>query len=350
VPNLKETIGSIVQKLRNYRALYERNEMAVRQHIVNPILRALDWDPESPAEVVPNIYTEEGFPDYCLTIANNKKLFIEVKNLKVDIEEKNIISQLGKYAFNEGVKFSLLTNGVSWVLIRSFEEGAPLMKRIVWKVDLEEDNEGEVMRKLNTISKTNIGSAEFLIKKIQILDEIWQSLLNEPKDMVKSLIPTVKSFISQGYPEYQFNDTEIEDYLTQRIKEILPDQIEEEAMEATSEDTIRQEGPMYRFRLGNETFESPHAIDILINTANWLIQKGKLRPENCPVVIGGRKRYLINREPKHRFDDDFKNPKQLSNGLWIEVHHNKASCINYAKRLLEKFGFPPDTLTIVSII
>jgi hypothetical protein len=81
VPNLKETIGSIVQKLRNYRALYERNEMAVREHVVNPILRALDWDPENPAEVVPNIYTEEGFPDYCLTIANNRKLFIEVKNL-----------------------------------------------------------------------------------------------------------------------------------------------------------------------------------------------------------------------------------------------------------------------------
>jgi predicted type IV restriction endonuclease len=39
--NLNEALTPIVEKIKKFRSLYEQNEMAVRDQIVNPILRSL---------------------------------------------------------------------------------------------------------------------------------------------------------------------------------------------------------------------------------------------------------------------------------------------------------------------
>lgn len=99
-------------------------------------------------------------------------------------------------------------------------------------------------------------------------------------------------------------------------------------------------------KLKGELFEIRYYTEILVNTANWLIKNGKLKPSNCPIEVARGKRNLINREPKHKDSDDFISPKKLSNGLYIETNHNKDNCIYYAKRLLEKFGVPQEFLMI----
>lgn len=345
--NLNEVLAPIVEKIKKFRYLYEQNEQAVRDQIVNPILRNLGWNPENPEEVQPNVSTEEGVPDYSL-IKNGKKIvFVEAKKLSVDIEQKEVIRQLAKYSFSEGTKYGVLTNGAVWVLIRSFEEGTTLTERIVWKTDLENEELPAVLRRITTISKTNIEHIEVLVKKVQILDEIWQSLLEEPQEMIKGLMPVVKSIITQGYPDYQFEDTEIEDLLKERVKEIISGPSEEETQPEEHIEPIswRGESPR-RMKLKSEVFELRNSFEILVNTANWLIKNGKLKQSNCPVGIGRGKRNLINTEPKHKYGGDFRAPKKLSNGLWIETHYSTAGCINYAKRQLEKFGVSSDVLTI----
>jgi len=345
--HLNEVLGIIVEKIKKFRSLYEQNEMAVREQIINPILRNLGWDPENPEEVQPNVVTEEGIPDYSLIKDGKTILFIEVKKLSVDIEQREVIRQLAKYSFSEGTKYGILTNGAVWLLIKSFEEGTTLTERIVWKIDLENEELPAVIRKITTISKTNIKDIDVLVKKVQILDEIWQSLLDEPEEMIKGLIPVVKSIIAQGYPDYQFEDTEIEDLLKERVKEIISGPFEEETSSETPIEPISWRGESPRkMKLKGEVFELRNSFEILVNTANWLIKNGKLRPSDCPVGIGRGKRYLINKEPKHKYGDNFRTPKKLSNGLWIETHYSTASCINYAKRLLEKFGFSPNILII----
>lgn len=342
--NLNEVLASIVEKIKKFRSFYEQNEQAVRDQIVNPILRNLGWNPENPEEVQPNVSTEEGIPDYSLIKNGKKILFVEAKKLGVDIEQKEVIRQLARYSFGEGTKYGVLTNGAVWVLIRSFEEGTTLTERIVWKTDLENEELPAVLRKITAISRTNIEHIEVLVKKVQILDEIWQSLLDEPEEMIKGLMPVVKSIISQGYPDYQFEDTEIEDLLKERVKEIISGQFEDVT---TSEPPVEPiPGRPRKMKLRNEVFELRNSFEILVNTANWLIKSGKLKPSDCPVGIGRGKRYLINKEPKHKYGDDFRASKKLSNGLCVETHGSTASLINYAKRLLEKFGVSSDILVI----
>ena len=345
--NLNEALAPIVEKIKKFHSLYEQNEMAVRDQIVNPILRNLGWDPENPEEVQPNVFTEEGIPDYSLIKNGKKILFVEAKKLGVDIEQKEVIRQLAKYSFGEGTKYGVLTNGAIWVLIRSFEEGTTLTERIVWKTDLENEELPAVLRKISTISKTNIEHIEVLVKKAQILDEIWQSLLDEPEEMIRGLMPVVKSIITQGYPGYQFEDTEIEDLLKERVKEIISGEFGERTSSETPVESIPFQGGIPRkMKLKGEVFELRNSYEILVNTANWLIKNSKLKPSNCPVGIGRGKRNLINKEPKHKYGDDFRAPKKLSNGLWIDTNYSTAGCINSAKRLLEKFGVSSDILTI----
>lgn len=344
--NLNQLLLLIIEKVKKYRNLYEQNEQAVRDQIINPILKKLDWDPENPEEVLPNISIEEGIPDYSLIKNNQRILFIEAKKLGTDIEKKETIKQLAKYSFSEGTKYGVLTNGAIWILIRSFEEGTTLNERVVWKLDLENDEMSSVIRKFTTISQNNIEQIETLVKKIQILDEIWQSMLNEPSEMIKGLIPVFKTLISQGYSDYHFDDTEIEDLLKERLKEIISFQNQEnDSFESQFDNEFFTNNPK-KMKLKSDSYNLNYSYEILINTANWLIKNGRISAQNIPISISRGNRYLINKEPKHKYGDSFKSPKKLSNGLWIEVHCSTAHAINLAKRLLEKFNFSPDILIL----
>ena len=341
---LKETLKMVVKRMKKYSFLYEQNEMAVRDQIVNPILRALGWNPENPEEVQPNISTEEGIPDYSLLKNGKKVLFIEAKKLSVDIEQKDVIRQLAKYCFGEGMKYGVLTNGVIWILFRAFQEGTTMSERMVWKTDIENDELTSSIRRLCTISKDNIDNIEKLIKKLQILDEIWQSLVDEPEKIIKGLIPVFEKLIKEEYSDYKFEPIEIEDFLKERIKELITP-IEEPEYVSPPETTMWGGGQPRKMKIGSDVFEIRNSYEILTNTAEWLIRKGKLRVSDCPIPIG-RKRHLINTEPKHRYGDSFRAPKRLSNGLYIEVHYSTAGCINNARRLLERFGFRGDMLEV----
>ncbi|HOV91826.1 MAG TPA: hypothetical protein PLC04_01935 [Candidatus Kapabacteria bacterium] len=352
--NFTELLPNIIEKIKKYHSLYEQNEMAVRDQIINPILRMLDWDTENPEDVQPNMTFDEGFPDYTLLKGEKKILFIEAKKLSVDIGQSNTIRQLAKYSFGEGTKYGILTNGAAWVLIRSFEEGTKLTERTIWKTDLENDEFPTIVRKLTTISKNNIENIEILVKKQQILDEIWQSLSESPQEIINGLKPVVKLLIAQNYPEYQFEDLEIEDLLVEKVQQLFKDT--NEIVENYYEDSqltsnsyrnnkVRSPKPK-RMKLYSDSYELHSAKDVLMNTANWLIKNGKLKYSDAPIDLGGHIRYLINKEPKHKNKSPFKQATKLSNGLWIETHAGTEQLIEYSRRLLEKLGVPPDKLVI----
>ena len=342
---LKETLEMVVERMKKYRSLYEQNEMAVRSQIIEPILRGLGWDTENPEEVQPNVSTEEGIPDYSLLKNDKKVLFIETKKLSIDIEQRDVIRQLAKYCFSEGMRYGVLTNGVIWILFRAFQEGTTMAERIVWKTDMENDEITATIRRLNTISKENITDIENLIKKLQILDEIWHSLLDEPKDLVRGFIPIFESLIKEGYPEYEFDQTEIEDFIKERVKELVSPTEEVVIEPIPIAETMGRGIQPRKMKIGTDSYEIRNSYDILVNTAEWLIKKGKLRMENGSIA-SGHKRNLVNTTPKHRYGDDFRAPKRLSNGLYIEINHSTASCITNARKLLERCGYHGDMLEV----
>lgn len=339
--DLTEAIARVKERIRNYRSLYEQNEMATRNQVVDPILRALGWDTEDPAKVQPNVATEEGVPDYTLFLDGRKVLFIEAKKMSVDVGDQRVLSQLARYCFGEGMSYGLLTNGVVWILFRAFQEGTTMSERVVWRADLEHDNMDTLVRKLDTVSTENVGTIDRLLKKLGILDEVWQSLLDDPKTLAKGIAPLFQTLTKDAHPDFELSLEEIEDFVRERLNEVLSEVGEPSAGEDGGDNP-----PSPRtMRIGRDSFPIRNWYEVLVNTAEWLIRKGKLQKEQCPVV-SGHKRYLVNTEPKHRYGDAFRAPRKLSNGLYIETHYSASGCIFNARKLLEHCGFSGSELEV----
>lgn len=219
--NLKEIIQKMIERIKKHKSLYERSEENVRIQIINPILKGLGWDPENPEEVQANITSEEGVPDYSLLKDNKKVLFIEAKKLSIDITQKDIIRKLASYCFGEGLKYGVLTNGSIWLLFRSFQEGTTITDRIVWKTNIENDDLTAIVRTLNTISRETVENIENLIEELQSLDKIWQSLLDDPKEMIKGLIPVFERLVKERNPNYEVETSTIEDFIKEGVKELI---------------------------------------------------------------------------------------------------------------------------------
>jgi hypothetical protein len=171
--------------------------------------------------VQPNVSTEEGVPDYSLFKDEKKVLFIEAKKLSVDVTQKPALRQLAKYCFSEGMRYGLLTNGAVWILFRGFKEGTSVEERIIWKTDVLNDDITAVMRRLGTIRKSNIEDVDNLINKLQMLDDIWQKLLGNQENIVRGLKHVVLELLATNFPEEDFHDIEIEEFLRETVKELI---------------------------------------------------------------------------------------------------------------------------------
>lgn len=79
-----------------------------------------------------------------------------------------------------------------------------------------------------------------------------------------------------------------------------------------------------------------NAIDVLKNTANWLIKKGKISASNCPIKLQNRGRnYLINTQPFHEDGRPFQyGGVKLNNNLWLDKNWSGDQCELKAMDLL----------------
>lgn len=114
------------------------SEAAVKQGIVLPILRELNWDTDNPMVVRPEYTAGKGKVDFALcerSGSGSPKVFIEVKGLGGETEDA--VEQAMQYAFKAGVRFVVLTDGRTWSVYLPAEEGS-YEERRVFKLDLSE--------------------------------------------------------------------------------------------------------------------------------------------------------------------------------------------------------------------
>ena len=82
--------------------------------------------------------------------------------------------------------------------------------------------------------------------------------------------------------------------------------------------------------------------DILVKTAEWLVDEGLLTQANCPFKFDRMtSRYLINTTSSHPDGQKFGNIKILSNGLYIECKWGAKSIAQHCGRLISEFGQDP---------
>jgi len=323
--NIKEVLISVVERLNRYREIYERNETAVREQIVLPVLRGLGWNTENPEAVHPEDRTDSGSPDYTLKVDLKPVVTIEVKKLGVDVTQPGALEQAHRYASASGIALCMATNGTVWVLARSFEVGRDLRGRIIWQVLLSNDTVDEVAQKLTLIAKENIGDIDSFIQFQDELDEKWEELLAEPGELVVVVVKLLRDRLSASperlpYPRF------IDDYVDQRIREII--ESDTQADDMTQPKVTGQEGAV------TTSVRRGSVAEILIEAAERAIREGRLLRDT--QIQTGYARFLVSRTPVHKNGKNFFSPRQLSNGLYIETHCSLSTARNHA-RLLDNF-------------
>lgn len=349
---LKQTVDTTSKKLKEYNELYLKNETALRNQIINPILTSLGWNIEDPEDVrVEEKTTDREFADYTLIKDKRRVLFIEAKNLSGDIELYEQMKQLAKYAFSEGVSFGLLTNGKKWLLLRSYEEDKSLADRKLWVVDIIDDDIEKVILRLKSISKENIHNLNSLIKKQDLLSVTWQTIVSSPESLVKPVSEIIKQQISGD--DEKFSNEEIEEFVHMKLIELTKGEVSttfNEDSNFESEDLETQQYESYdklptKIVIRNFSRNIGSFIDILVETANYLMDNKLLDKSRIPVS-SGYKRFIINIKPVHNDGKHFTAPAKLNCGYWVETHNSGQKSIEYAKRLLRAAGIPESELKL----
>jgi hypothetical protein len=90
---------------------------------------------------------------------------------------------------------------------------------------------------------------------------------------------------------------------------------------------------------GNEKKHWRNNNDLLKITADWLFEKGRLRPENLPVYPPRGERYLINSKPVHKSGRPFDGkPYQISQDMWLHTNFSREDCKRHAEYLMQTFA------------
>ena len=223
---MQTTIQQIVEKARKNRDLYHKNETATREQLINPILDELGWRTADPDFVIPSLPSDEGgIPDYTLRKQDRTVIYVEAKNLAANLNDH--ISQLAKYCYNQGTEFGVLTNGLQWMLLKTFEKGTKLSDRIVWQIDLERDDQVTIAKRISSISYRSIDGLANIVEKDKMLQLVWETFITNPDPLLSSLLSVFIQHVQANHPNVDFDIDDVRNFFESRLKSLLKARSEE---------------------------------------------------------------------------------------------------------------------------
>ena len=119
----KNLLEEILSKLRKKISRFRESRTSIGEEntkitLVEPLLAALGWDVDEPEEVYREYRKkpQDSPVDYALCLLRTPRLFVEVKSLKKNLDDRKWASQVLGYATVVGVEWCVLTNGDDYYL------------------------------------------------------------------------------------------------------------------------------------------------------------------------------------------------------------------------------------------
>lgn len=352
-----------IQELRTKIAELREHKLSIGEQdtkgvLIEPLIEAIGWDCRNVFDVQREYRSKsaDNPVDYALMVDGKPQLFIEAKQWQTNLAEPKCVNQTVSYATVCGVKWCVLTDGEEY---RIYNSHAPVdaeqkLFRVVRITD--EAATQETLNTLHLLSKSSIKTDE--------LSKVWDMLFVERQvgDVLKALLAAPPHNLVSLVAKHCRDVTprQVRDCLSRAEVQIAfrPAGSAPPAI-AAPQKTRTPEATRYIVIQG-ERRDCKRAPDIFVQTAEWLVQRGKLTADKCPVILRLKVpdastiendpprlcRFHVNTEPKHAQERDFIEPKQLSNGLWVETKVSRSDAEAYARRLLEWAGYDPGILEV----
>lgn len=317
-------------------------EAGTKEAFINPLISALGWDVSDFDEVkLEYKATKKDTPvDYALMDDRmNPKLFIEAKQLGLNLDDHKWIAQVLVYCSMAGVKWALLTDGNQYKLYNTTAEARIEEKLFFdWKIiDITEKNVDKILDFLCLLTKEKLKGKD--------IHDRWQEhyeVNNVKKTLIKLIGDRDESLLNLIRRKTKLKRASIVNSLNKlkiKIEKVYtvhtPSPIKEKIVTAERSGKINYTGTTpEKARLFNESFEVKTWKDLLVNTAEKLM---KLNPdafnklpdsEIMKTVFGGT--FLTKDKSLLRI------AHQLSNGLFLEINLDASTIVRVIKRRLLK--------------
>ena len=337
--SLEQGLKSVIGRLCS--GLLE-NEAQVKQAVILPILRTLDWDDSDPESFRPEYSVGRGLVDYALLDHGNPLVFIEAK--RIGALDAGGEEQLFRYASNRGVPLLVLTDGNRWDFYLSMAAGVPSERRfyrlellLKHKIPEYVDFLDQHLRKGRVVS----GEAKLVAEKRhasnreqeraqQAIPRTWRALLQEPDEMLRDLVAEMVESECGTKPE--LDDVEV--FLRNLVVTSPPPKSGSGSSVPSPGPDKPSSGPpqlgrsrIVGFVLGEEHVESETAIGTLAELLTRFEREVPEFMERFAVKTISRNRKLVARNPTDLYEKSHlvdKHSKDLRNGWWLGTNLSKA--------------------------
>ena len=192
------TLIEVVEFIKSAPEVGDYSEAQICHSVIIDTLKILGWSSRQ-SDIYSQYPIEGSFLDYCLASGDKNKVFVEVKRPRERLSDHE--EQLLNYAFKQGVRIAVLTNGLEWRFYLPLSGGS-WSDRMFYKANLATEN----IENLNTyfsmyLSKATILNGDAYLKATQELENkrsaheieqtiprAWDAILSGPDTILVDLI------------------------------------------------------------------------------------------------------------------------------------------------------------------
>ena len=340
--DLVGVIETLKARIQGHSPDLQANETRTRMALIDPLLQALGWDTTNPALVLPEYDVSGKRADYALLKADgNPAAVVEAKKLGESLVPHR--SQMVGYSVEFGVPYAGLTDGDHWELYDVFQK-TPLDKKKVLDVSLAGMPSHRCALQLLLLWRPNLASGDLTPAREPIIETTQESLaptipteipdypetISNPRPLMPPSRPSIEtpsrestpSTIPSGIPDHPENI---------RNPRLTPSNGDGWISVANFRPELKTRHPsIVRFPNGEER-PIRSWKQVLIEVAEWLVRKGALTDQECPVQ-GPRGGYIV-----HYDERNLRGSHPLSNDIFIEVRSDARKLLSDSRFLLQHF-------------
>lgn len=353
---MKEKLLQLINQLQSDKRLVSFDEASTKQAIILRILSLLGWDTYSIDEVNPEYSIAGKRVDFSLRYSNANKAFIEVKEIGEDLEKHQ--EQLLNYSFQEGVKLSILTNGITWWFYLPLHEGS-WEQRKFYTIEIYDQNAEEIVEHfVDYLAKENINSGKAIINAEAIyksrqknhliketLPKAWSKLISEPDELLIDLLAeateklcgykpdhsTVEDFISANLSKIEVPYRTAPEKKVNILKIAVPTEINGSYI-GKSVMAFNFKGTRYAVRFWK---------DILIEICNVMSSMHRNNFERVLTLQGRKRPYFTKNANELRLPEKIKNTD-----IFAETNLSANGIVKMGLDVLSLFGYRKENFTI----
>lgn len=350
---MEEKLLSLVEQLRSDKRLASFDEAATKQIVILRILSLLGWNIYDIDEVMPEYSVGTLSVDYALRHSNANKVFIEVKKVGADLEKHQ--EQLLNYSFKEGVKLSILTNGISWRFYLPLHEGS-WEQRKFYTIEIYDQNSEDIVRRfIDYLAKDNVYSGKYVQdaeaiykskqKELLIIDTLpkaWSKLIYEPDELLIELIADA----TEKLCGYKPDNSVVEDFISSTItgdqvsigtgKAKVPiKRIELTNVESYSGKSVTA------FVFKNTRYEVRYWIEVISQIGRLMYNLHRSDFEGV-LQLRGSKRPYFTRNP-----NELRTPQRIEDSnIFMETNLSSNSIVRISMNVILLFGYSEEDFSI----